>query len=140
MRQPVKRTTITVLDLQDSASQWNGVSIDDEEALAKLLEESRKKKPFFIELKGDNGYKLIVGIGGPEGCVQFSSSNGEPPYLLAVTPGRAERNDGMVEFFAGDQPSEIPVRQCLPFEALRQIVLYFFENGVRCMDFVWEEV
>ena len=75
---------IKSLDLQDSASHWNGSFIEDAVSLTRLLEDSKERRPFFLELEGTNGYKLTIGIGGPLGCVQFSSIDGEPPYLVAV--------------------------------------------------------
>ncbi len=131
---------ITPLDLQDSASHWNGSSIEDPVSLTSLLEDSRRRRPFFLELEGANGYKLTIGIGGPLGCVQFASTDGEPPYMVAVS-GDGEQSDepSVVEFLAGGTASPVPRNRCLPFDVVKKLVFRFFEHGDRSPEVQWED-
>jgi len=130
---------ITPLDMEDSSSPWNGRQIDQQTDLEELLEESQQKRPFLLELEGENGFKLIIGIGGPLGCVQFSAANGNPPYLMAATKSTQEEELD-VEFLAGGTPTPIPMHRCFPFEMVKKLVFRFFEHGDRSPEVQWEEV
>lgn len=91
------------------------------------------------ELIGANGYILVVGIGGPVGCVQYSHSDGNPPYLVAVAPNPIAE-DEYIEFLTGNTPTPIPARHILPFEKVKEVVKYFHETGTRSAAVSWEEV
>ena len=97
-----------------------------------------------MEIARDNGFKLLIGIGGALGCVQYSSSDGSPPYLVAVAKDRQylddDQSDLQVEFLAGDTPTPIPMRRCLPYQLVKQLVVFFFRTGDRSPDVLWEEV
>jgi len=128
-------------DFEQQDNPWNGVTIADEATLTNLLKDSAAKDPFLLELTGDNGFRLTIGIGGPLGCVQYSSNNGYPPYLVALSESQDRRNaDGDVEFLAGGTATPVPLRRCLTFEVLGQIVMYFFATGERSPEVGWEEV
>jgi hypothetical protein len=134
-----KAVRITPLDFEDSLSRWNGRQIEQRTDLEELLEESRRRKPFLLELSGSNGFKLIIGIGGSAGCVQYSSTDGAPPYLVAVARPELEAA-GEMEFLAGGTAAPIPARHCLPFELVKKAVFHFFEQGGRITEVEWEEV
>lgn len=53
-----------------------------EEVLA-LIESLRNRPPFFCELVGENGFNLLVGIGGDVGCAQLSRTDGLTVKTLA---------------------------------------------------------
>jgi hypothetical protein len=81
--------------------------------LDEALEKLGNREPFFFELVGENGYKLLVGFGKAIGCVQHSRTDGDTPYLMALAPGAWEAKD-YFEFLAGDTPTPISQRYCMP--------------------------
>ena len=132
---------LTPLDMEDSNSRWNNRPIKTEAELTAILADSHEKRPFLLQLEGDNGFKLIIGVGGPVGCAQFSSVDGNTPYQMAVSKGgQTADSSEAVEFLAGGTPTPIPIRRCVPFEALKRIVIQFFEKGDRSREVEWEEV
>ena len=126
-------------DRQDPLNPANGTRIDSGEGLSTLLSSFLDRKPFFCELLADNGYKQLIGIGGTIGCVQHSSSDGSPPYLMAVA------NDGInapseTDFLIGNTATPISVHYCIPFERVKHIAVYFLETGKCDPSVSWEEI
>jgi len=126
-------------DRQDTANPLNGTSIESFAELQSMLESVRNRPPFFAELIGDNGFKLLLGLGTNEGCVQFSSTDGAPPYLMAVAPNPRD-SIGESEFLIGDTASPVPKRYCMPYEAVVHIAAAFLQTGQRKPDVHWEEI
>jgi len=126
-------------DLQDPTSHLHGVTVHDCDELFALLDSARNRKLFVCELVGENGYKLTLGIGKDFGFVQHSAADGDAPYLLAVAPDKCCELE-YIEFLAGNTPTPIPQRFCLPFEAVKEIAAYFIETGQRSPAFAWEEI
>jgi hypothetical protein len=125
-------------DRQDATNPLNGIRITTLSELRSALESSRGRPPFFAELIGENGFKLLLGVGGAEGCAQFSSVDGAPPYLMAVAPdGSAE---GEQVFLIGDTASPVPKRYCLAYEAIESIAAAFLQTGQRLTEIPWEEI
>ncbi|MGO9005588.1 MAG: Imm1 family immunity protein [Beijerinckiaceae bacterium] len=100
---------------------------------------SSRISPFFCELEGENGYKLLVGIGGDIGCTQYSREDGNPPYWMATTPA-TKNKQGAVDFLIADMATPVPARYCLPFDAVKDIILYFQNTGLRNPAVDWEEI
>ncbi|HKF22887.1 MAG TPA: Imm1 family immunity protein [Candidatus Angelobacter sp.] len=132
--------TVRFLDLEESSNPLNGTRIDDKGELLKLLDGLRGRHPFLCQLAGDNGYMLMMGIGGPVGCVQHSPTNGDTPYLLAVSNAERDTDGEDVEFLAGGTPTPISPRNGFPFESVKQIAVYFLETGNRMPSISWEEI
>jgi hypothetical protein len=63
-------------DLNDMTNPLNGRWLTD---LREVFERLHDKKPFLAELIGDNGYKLLLGLGADVGFAQFGTSDDEPP-------------------------------------------------------------
>jgi hypothetical protein len=124
---------------QDKFDPMNGTVVAECAKLSEMLDARRNNPPFFIRLSGANGYEIMVGIGGDVGCVQYSRSDGEPPYLVAVPP-RPHRTSGDVEFLTGNTATPVPARNILSFDELRQIALHFLETGERSDVVAWEPV
>ena len=125
-------------DRQDAANPLNGMSITNLFELRSALESVRGRPPFFAELIGDNGFKLLLGIGSDEGCAQFSSVDGAAPYLMAVSPnGEVE---GEQVFLIGDTASPVPKRYCLPSGTVEDIAATFLQTGQHKSDVPWEEI
>jgi len=126
-------------DLQDHDNPWNGMRIADSATLLRLLDELRNRPPFFCELVGDNGFKLLLGVGAECCCVQYSPSDGNVPYLMAV--GRPEGSvNSFKEFLTANTLTPVPERYCLPFEMMKQIAVHFLEQGGRLDSVAWEEI
>jgi hypothetical protein len=132
---------ITLLDTQDSSSKYSGVQVEDAASLRAVLEDLQHREPFILELEGENGIRLIAGIGGPVGCIQFSTADGEPPYLVALSKAGepSDRKDG-AEFLCAGTLTPVPESRCVPFSVLKSVVSHFAETGERSSEVDWEEV
>jgi hypothetical protein len=129
---------VRLFDQQDESNPLNGSVIADNEQLSRILDSLRTREPFFAELFGENGYNLMIGIGGTIGCVQYSRSDGNSAYLVAVAP-KPIAEKGYVEFLIGNTPTPVSMRYILPFEKVKQIVNYFLETGARSAKVSWED-
>ena len=125
-------------DLEDEFSPFHGARIRSAAKLAGIIDASRTREPFFCELVGENGYKLTIGLGADVGCVQYSPSDGELPYLMAIPDVPTAGAD--VAFSAGGQSAAIPERYYLPFDLAKQIAIFFLETGSRSPAVRWEEL
>ena len=129
-------------DFQEgSDNPLDGTQVVDSGKLRDIFDQLQQRDPFILELEGDNGYRLTFGSGGPVSCVQHSSSDGDPPYMVAVMKDalhRSERKDCV--FLCGGQATEIRGSQCVPFSVLQSVASHFLETGT-CSDEVdWIEV
>jgi hypothetical protein len=130
---------VEFFDRQDVQNPHNGVSIDEKSRLSDLLDQMKARVPFFCELLGQNGYKLLVGIGGRKGCVQFSRSDGDTPYFMAASHNPHCPSEG-VSFLIGGTLTYVPSRYCISFETVKDIAEHFLLNGERSPRAVWEEI
>jgi Immunity protein Imm1 len=81
----------------------------------------------------------MVGIGGEVGCIQYGREDGNPPYWMAASPA-TKTKAGLFEFLNADTPTPVPARYCLPFDALKDIVVHFVNTGLRTPAVDWEEI
>ena len=130
---------VQFFDREDTSSRANGEILADAESLSKLIESLRVREPFLCELLGENGYNLLIGIGGDIGCAQYSASNGSPPYLMA-TMCQQPGDRACAKFLAGGTLTPIQSRFCLPFDAVKRIAATFLETGFRSGECRWEEI
>lgn len=63
---------VEFFDRQNAQNPLNGLNVDERSRLSDLLDQMQERVPFFSELLGQNGYKLLLGIGGAK--VAFSSA------------------------------------------------------------------
>ena len=125
-------------DLQQLNNRMNNTSLATASEIASLFRSLVGRKPFMFMLNGENGFMLTIGFANDCASVQYSASDGSPPYLMAVTN---EFDDGeFVEFLAGNTPTPIPRRFCLPTEQVLGIASAFVERGARPNAVVWEEI
>jgi len=130
---------VRFLDHQDETNPLNGFVIVDDAQLSQVLDSFRTREPFFAELYCENGYKLLIGIGRTVGCVQYGRSDGDKPYLMAVTcDPNAETKS--FEFLTGDTPTPISGRYILPFDKVKKIAQHFRETGTRSAAVSWKEI
>ena len=130
---------VEFFDRQEGANPLNGARMSDGAKVLDVLEELRNRDPFFCELIGENGYNLLIGLGGTIGCAQYSSGDGSQPYLVAVENGIRD-SATYTEFLTGNTLTPVAGRYCLPFEVMRQIVVYFVETGHYNPAVPWEEI
>jgi hypothetical protein len=126
-------------DLQDSQNPLNGSLIRDEYELERLFNSLSGRKPFFCQLRGENGYTLLVGV-GLRSCVEYALSNGDPPYWEAVGMDVENESDEEVKFMAGDTATPVPIRHIIPFSVTVQIAEYFLRSGERSPIVKWEQI
>jgi hypothetical protein len=120
---------LTFFDRQDDSNPLNGRPIELDSELLEILSALRNRPPFLIELAGDNGYNLMIGIGEPA-CVQHGRSNGDPPYLMALGP-HAEGSEDSAEYLMGNTPTPGARRYSLPFAVVEEIACQFQRTGER---------
>lgn len=128
---------VRYLNYQNEFDPMNGAVVTGEAKLTELLDLRRNEAPFIAELSGDNGYHIEFGIGGDAGFVQFSRSDGKPPYLVAVPPS-PHMTSGHVEFLTANTPTPVPARNILNFDELKRVALHFLQTGRRSEAVSWE--
>jgi hypothetical protein len=134
-----RRMRVLFQDLQESANPLNGRSLESPASISDALRLLNYRQPFLFELRGDNGFMLTIGFAGNCGSIQRSPSDGSPPYLMAVLNGNAG-DSGCVEFLAGNTPTPIPHRFCVPIEVVEQVASEFVKHGGRSGAVNWEEI
>lgn len=130
---------IRYVNQQNKLDPMNGVVIAESAKLAKLLDSRRNDPPFLGELAADNGYHIEFGIGGDIGCVQFSSTDGDPPYLMAMSANPPMKS-GYVEFLISNTPTPFAARYIIRFDELKEIALHFMETGERSNRVLWQKL
>lgn len=128
-----------LLDRQEASSPIDGQVVTTAAEIRRVLAMAQGRPPFFAELVGENGFKLLLGLGPREGCAQFSAADGSAPYFMAVADDREETPGDMVFLIAGTA-SPVPRRYCLPLDTVVRIAETFVETGQRRNDLVWEEI
>jgi hypothetical protein len=125
-------------DREDETDPQNGIEIECTEQLTGILESARSRTPFFAELVGENGFSLILGIGGL-GCAQYSPSDGDTPYLMAVDP-TTRGAEGHMEFLARGTLTSVSMRYALSIERIREIAIQFLTDGTTSHNVTWEKL
>jgi len=128
---------VKFLDMEDEKNPLSGTDVDNSRTLLDILESAKKRMPFFCELVGETG-TILIGVGEP-GCVQNTSSDGDPPYLMAVSPA-GEYREGDFEFLAGGTATPVSSRYCLPFDLIKKLAVEFQQSGFRSSAVEWEEI
>jgi Immunity protein Imm1 len=130
---------VEFFDRQNEQHPLNGSVFAQRMDLLEALNQLQGRAPFFCELLGQNGYKVLLGIGGPAGCVQYSSKDGSPPYLMAVSRDPVSLGE-CFEFLIGGTLTAVSTRYRLPFDTVREIAAHFQMTGERSAIVSWEEV
>ena len=130
---------VTFFDRQDEGNPLNGSSFSEASALLDCLHKLSSRPPFLCEVQNENGFKLLVGIGGHWSCIQHSRTDGSPPYLMAM-PRMAQSDAADMEFLIGNTLTPIPSRYILKFELADKLVAVFAETGRRSDAVAWEEI
>ncbi len=122
---------------QDDLDPMNRTVVGSGAQLSELLDSRRNNAPFFARFSSDNGFEIMVGIGGNVGCVQYSRGDGAPPYLMAVS-SRPPMKRGCVEFLTANTPTPIAARYILSFDEVKTIAIHFFKTGERSNAVSWQ--
>jgi len=130
---------VTFFDRQDENNQLNGSTYVDSRSLLNCLKLLTSRSAFFCEIDSDNGFKLLVGIGGNWSCIQHSSAGGSPPYLMAV-PGEPPLGAQDMEFLIGNTPTPVSRRYILGAELAEKVISYFVGTGKKSESVEWEEI
>jgi hypothetical protein len=130
---------VSFFDRADDANPLNGSTIQDRRQLIEVLQGLQERNPLFCELLGENKQKLLVGVAKRIGCAQYSSSDGAPPFLMAI-PKNVKLTEGCKEFLLGCTPTPVPSRYCMPFEIIMGIAEFFRETGKTSPAVSWEEI
>jgi hypothetical protein len=80
----------------------------------------------------------MFGSGPDFGCAEYRRSNGDLPYLMAVSP-RPPMKSGYVEFLAGGTLTPFAARYIISFNELQQVLIHFLETGQRSNAVLWQD-
>jgi hypothetical protein len=130
---------VTFFDRQDESNPLSGSTFSSPSALLNHLHELSSRPPFLCEIESENGFKLLVGIGGNWSCVQHSRIDGSPPYLMAVQR-EAQSNIQPIEFLIGNTPTPIGGRYVLKSKVADKVISFFVETGDKSSLVEWEEI
>jgi hypothetical protein len=130
---------ITFFDRQKESNPHNEGVVNTTNELLDILEGLQGRDPFFCELVGENGFNLLLGVGGEVSCAQYSASDGSTPYVVAKLGSNAE-TDGDAEFLINDTITPILHRYCIPFEIATKVAADFLETGQPSPLVSWEEI
>jgi hypothetical protein len=114
--------------------QWVRTTEELQAALERLAS-SAKKRPFIVELFGESGASISIGLGRDISVVNVASAGGNPPYWQSVRKENESRyremslsgDDGEpIVFYYGGQWSEFPPTSGVPtVDALRAMQEFF---------------
>ncbi|MDE8347729.1 MAG: Imm1 family immunity protein, partial [Acidocella sp.] len=128
------------IDRQDSHNPHNGAEVPSLETLVSWLDETRGRPPFFCELLGDNGFRLLVGVSGTVGCAQYSAMSGKPPYLMATDAREIKGENDYVEFLTANTDTPVPKKFCLPMSRIKEVLADFVATGEKGERVTWEAI
>ncbi len=132
--------TALFYDTQDRENPMNGAELHSGDDARRLINELGGRAPFFAELIGENGCKLLLGIAPNDACVQFSPADGSPPYMMASVGYVPESVDDHVEYLIDDTAAPVPRRFCVPHATMVHIAAYFVECGERYEGVSWVDI
>ena len=87
-----------------------------------------------------HGYQVRIGIGLHESFVHVERPKSDASESCLITVGGDQAKHGVVFYFLGTRPTEIPRRNLIPTSQARGIVREFFETGRRSTNVRWEEL
>jgi hypothetical protein len=128
-----------IVEFWDTEGRSSTTKVNNRKEISDLLDTFPERLPFFCEFTASNGSKLLVGIRGQLGCIQYSSIDNSPPYLVAVETDR-QVTDEVVDFLMANADTPVIARYCVQFAKVRDIILNFFETGQRSPVVPWEDI
>jgi hypothetical protein len=85
-------------------------------------------------------YQVRIGIGLHESFVHVERPKSDTSKSCLITAGGGRAKRGVVFYFLGTRPTEIPRHNLIPTSQARGIVREFFETGLRSPNVRWEEL
>jgi len=144
--------------MEQADNPLNGKKIEGRNELEEILDKLRHRRPFGLELTGENDFSLDVCLAETFGSIQHTASDGDSAYLRAVAPGAPsiyvpgtlsphavaglgdeENGARYPEFLVGGTPGPVPTRYCVPCDLLKRIAVHFLETGEREPGVQWEQ-
>jgi hypothetical protein len=126
-------------DLQDAENPLNGLPFENGVSLVAALTSLTHRPPFFCELVGSTGIKILIGLSASWSCVQHSPADGTPPYLMALHGRDGDQGDDLA-FLIDDTATPVPSRFGIAKDVLDEIVQDFIETGEPSSTARWEEI
>lgn len=90
-----------------------------------------------VDLVHPAGHILTIGISGERGFLNYSDASLDPPYYSSVGDPSLPVEAGMAIFHHGE-PTEIPLRNCIPVDVLLAAVKEYFLTGTLSTSVEWE--
>jgi len=106
------------------------------EAILDSVHEQAQHRPLIATILSPHGWRILIGLGGPESVLQFDYQDSSPCVVTLGDPGR----DGVESFDFEGQETEVPRWNLIPAEGARHAALEFFETGVRPDTVAWEQL
>ena len=130
---------VRFFDRQDKKNSLNGSTYADSDPLFTCLRPLSSRPPFFCEIEGENGSKLLDGVGGKWSCIPHSAIEGSPPYLMAM-PREQRLGVNDMEFLMGNTPTPVHGRYILSAELVEKVISFFVETGKKSELVKWEQI
>ncbi len=106
-----------------------------EKSLYKIKNEL-KDKNIIIILVHPEGHLMYIGISKSYGYLNYHDGSEEPPYYSSIGDEDAE---GELNFYLNGFLSEIPLKNCIPFELLVNAINEYFKTSELPNIIKWEE-
>jgi hypothetical protein len=116
------------------------IEISQEDELHAVLRDLLRYGNNIVLLKFPHLGVLTIGAGTPYGFVEYMAEDGSPPYLCATDQPFDEVKDSFVEFDSGGTMTPIPIKNCLVFDQVIELVTYFLRNKRLPNFMTWTEI
>lgn len=115
------------------------IDVEDLASLESLLQGLRLDESIFINIVLCQGDELTVGIGETRSCVQYSSKEHQPPYLVAQETTVPDE-DSEIEFDAGGTLTPILISQTIPSDVAVGLILEIVSTETLPSYVEWVEI
>jgi len=112
-------------------------SVAELDALLDELGQEGKAEPFIVELVGEDGGSLAMGVGSPVTVLNYVPASLDPPYQQSK--GKAQGGRALTFSYRGEW-SEVPPDSGVPVEDGRAALRQSLETGELPSNIRWQEV
>ena len=116
----------------------NGIVISDGPSARKLLA-TVALCPSFVELKREDGCKLLLGLGGDVGCAQFTPAPSAQVHSLMAALDDGNR-DELMELSIRGRRVPMSRRYCLPLHTIQRLASDFTRFRYASRSVTWDEL
>jgi hypothetical protein len=103
------------------------IAIASERELIELLEHYGQQDPRIVVLSDDAGNRMVMGVGGPYGTVEFFAGP-EAHMPLTATPKEAVCTED-VYFVNEGQPARALARHVMQFHEMVRVIVLIYRTG-----------